>query len=208
MTEDRMKFDEVHFDNAKGHAAALLKNAEKALGEGNVQYAGWSLDDARSYLLTMSQELEREGATAAARTKYDELKARYDALEPKYETMKDAIEKEEEIAAANEQREKEEEERRRKEEAELKQFDADCDKVERLLYDYAGELAENHSESCGTEKAIFNRLVHLQVERRELIQNVFDERCLRFNRLEGMFHCLKRLGVIARRFEEIKGFFK
>ena len=80
-----MKFAEVHFENAKGHAVVLLKQAEEALEESNREYAGWSLDDAHSYLTTMRQETEREGVTDAVRAKYEEIAARYNAAKEKYE---------------------------------------------------------------------------------------------------------------------------
>ena len=178
-----MKFDEVHFENAKGHAVVLLKNAEKALEEGNIEYVGWSLNDAHSYLTTMRQETEREGAPDAVRAKYEEIAARYNAA-------KEALEKQE---ATKEQEEA------------LTRFDAACDGVEGLLDDYAGELAENHSESYGTERAVFYKLASLLEERRELLSgDAKNTRWRRVERLKDRFHNLKSLGTIARRFWKIQ----
>ena len=87
-------------------------------------------------------------------------------------------------------------------------FDAECDRVEGLLDDYAGELAENHSESYGTENAIFCKLAKKLEERRELLQdNALDARWRRVERLKERFHNLKRLGVIARRYWSVKDAF-
>ena len=181
-----MKFDEVHFENAKGHAVVLLKNAEKALEESNREYAGWSLADARGYLTTMRQETKRDGAPDAAIAKYEEIAARYNAA-------KEALDKQD---AAVEQ------------EAALIRFDVECDRVEGLLDDYVNELAENHSESYGTEKAIFCKLAKKLEERRELLQdNALDARWRRVERLKDRFHNLKSLGAIARRFWKIQDAF-
>ena len=181
-----MKYDEVHFENAKGHAVVLLKNAEKALEECNREYVGWCLNDARGYLTTMRQETEREGAPDAVRAKYEEIAARYNAA-------KEALDKQD---AAVEQ------------EAALIRFDAACDGVEGLLDDYAGELAENHSESYGTERAVFCKLASLLEERRELLNgDASNARWRRVERLKGRFNSLKRLGTIARRFWKIQDAF-
>lgn len=91
-----MKFDEVHFENAKGHAVTLLKNAEKALEEGNIEYVGWSLSDAHSYLTTMRNEAYNDGATDAVRAKYEEIAARYNAAKEALEKQEAAVEQEEE----------------------------------------------------------------------------------------------------------------
>ena len=178
-----MQYDEVHFENAKGHAVVLLKNAEKALEECNREYAGWSLNDAHSYLTTMRNEAYNDGAPDAVRAKYEEIASRYNAA-------KEALEKQETAA---------------EQEAALIRFDAECDRVEGLLDDYAGELAENHSESYGTENAIFCKLAKKLEERRELLQdNALDARWRRVERLKERFHNLKRLGVIARRYWSVQ----
>lgn len=200
-----MKFDEVHFENAKGHAVVLLKNAEKALEECNYVFAGWSLDDARSYLTTMRQETERDGAPDAASAKYEEIAARYNTANEKYEeaiseveekTEREKIEEAEEIAEMQEAKERLEA---------LARFDAACDRVEDLLDEYAGELAENHSESYGTERTVFCKLASLLEESRELLSgDELNARWRRVERLKDRFHNLKRLGTIARRFLKVQ----
>ena len=200
------KFDEVHFENAKGHAVVLLNNAEKALEEGNIEYVGWSLADARGYLTTMRNEVSAlVGAPDAVRAEYEEIAARYNAAKEKYEeaiseveekTEREKIEEAEEVAEALEQ------------EAALTRFDETCRVLEGLLDDYAGELAENHSENYGTENSIVCKLVRLLEERRELLSgDALDARWLRVERLKYRFHNLKRLGTIARRFLKIKDAF-
>ena len=181
-----MKFDEVHFENAKGHAVVLLKNAEKALEECNREFAGWSLDDAHSYLTTMRNEAYNDGAPDAVRAKYEEIAARYNAA-------KEALEKQEVTVEQNEA---------------AARFDVACDGVEGLLDDYAGELAENHSESYSTERAVFYKLASLLEERRELQSgDAKNARWRRVERLKGRFNNLKRLGTIARRFWKIQEVF-
>lgn len=204
-----MKYDEVHFENAKGHAVALLKQAEKALEEGIVQYAGWALADARSYLVTMSLETDREGATDAARDRYVEVGARYEAVLARYKAAKAESEKEtdamEELEKAEKEEEVAEQESAREHEEALIRFDVECNRIEAQLDDYANELAENHSESYGTENAIFCKLAKKLEERRELLSgDALDARWLRVEHLKRRFHDLKRLGTIARRFWKIK----
>ena len=53
-----MKFDEKHFENAKGHATNRLSNAELALDNNRLEYARMALNDAHSYLVTMRYEAE------------------------------------------------------------------------------------------------------------------------------------------------------
>ena len=90
----------------------------------------------------------------------------------------------------------------------LARFDAACDGVEGLLDDYAGELAENHSESYGSEKAIFIKLGSLLEERRELLSgDASNARWRRDERLKDRLHNLKSLGTIARRFWKIQDAF-
>ena len=197
-----MQYDAVHFENAKGHAVVLFNNAEKALEEGNVQYAGLALDDAHSYLTTMRDEAYRDDAPDAVRAKYEEIAARYNAAKEKYEeaiseveekTEREKIEEAEEVADALEQ------------EAALRLFDVACNLVEGLLDDYAEELADNHCASDATEKAIFCKLASLLEKRRELPNgDAKNARWRRVERLKERFHNLKRLGAIARRFWKIK----
>ena len=173
-----MKFDAVHFEIAKGHAVVLLKNAEKALDEGNVQYAGLALDAAHSYLTTMRNEAYNDGAPDAVRAKYEEIAARYNAAKEKYEETISEVE--------------EKTEREKIEEAEE-------------VADVLEQEADNHCASDATEKAIFCKLASLLEKRRELPSgDAKNARWRRVQRLKDRFHNLKRLGTIARRFWKIK----
>ena len=76
-----MRFNEVHFNYAKGHAAADLKNAESALEAGNLQLAKLALKGARPFIKTMKDETILEGATKKAIDKFAEFSARFEAAE-------------------------------------------------------------------------------------------------------------------------------
>lgn len=76
-----MRFNEVHFNYAKGHAAVDLKNAESALEAGNFKLAKLALKGARPFVKTMKDETLLEGATRAALDKLAEFAARYEAAE-------------------------------------------------------------------------------------------------------------------------------
>ena len=76
-----MRFNEVHFNYAKGHAVASLKIAESALEAGNLQIAKLALKEASSFITTMADDTLLEGATMTELDKLVEIAVRRDAVE-------------------------------------------------------------------------------------------------------------------------------